>query len=120
MRSNLERYARILAKWAENLPLKKIYLFGSQVRGDATSTSDLDVAIVFDPPATVDERMWNWQHENDTDFIVLREELGIPLSLHVDPTDSAWPHILAAAENPVLSVGKVSCVITPVRASKQK
>ena len=118
MGSELERYAGVLARWAENLPLKQIYIFGSRVRGDFTDASDLDVAVEFDPPATADQRMWNWQRENDTEFAALRQELGVQLSLHIDQDDSAWADIRAGAANPVFAIGKVLCVVTPARGSK--
>jgi predicted nucleotidyltransferase len=111
----LKRYANVLAKWAEHLPLKHIYIFGSRVRGDATDSSDLDIALVFAPPSTVDERIWNWNQQNATDFRALREELGVVISLHTEKNDAAWPDILAGAAEPVFSVGIVSCVITPRR-----
>jgi predicted nucleotidyltransferase len=111
---DLERQANIIAEWAEKLPLKNVYIFGSRVRGDAMADSDLDVAIEFDPPQTInDAAMWNWKYQNDTDFTELKNALGVPLSLHCDREDSVWPAIRAGAMKPVLSVGKVSCVITP-------
>jgi predicted nucleotidyltransferase len=110
---DLERIVKIVAEWAEKLPLKKVYIFGSRVRGDATADSDLDVALEFEPPSTVNQEMWNWQYQNDTDFADLKRALGVPLSLHTDPEDSAWPVIRAGAMKPVLSVGKVLCVMTP-------
>jgi predicted nucleotidyltransferase len=111
--SDLERLANILAEWATKLPIKRVYIFGSRVRRNETANSDLDVAIEFDPPPEVDATMWNWNHENDTNFAELKRALGVPLSLHCDPEDSAWPAIRAGAKKPVLSIGKVLCVITP-------
>lgn len=119
IRKDLERHAAIIAEWAGNLPIKKIYIFGSRVRGDATDASDLDIAIEFQPPESVDETMLNWDHQNETDFADLKRALKVPLSLHIDPDDAAWPVIRAAANTPVLSVGKVVCVLTP-RISHQK
>jgi predicted nucleotidyltransferase len=113
MQGELERCARILAAWGEALPLKIIYIFGSRVRGDATETSDLDVALEFEPPSQIDKKMSNWNCENETDFAALKGELGIPLSLHADRQDAVWPSIRAAATNPAFSVGIVRCVITP-------
>jgi predicted nucleotidyltransferase len=116
---DLKRLAKIVAEWAEKLPLKKVYIFGSRVRGDTTAGSDLDVAIEFEFPLTVNEAMWSWQHQNETDFAELKKALDVPLSLHREPTDCAWPAIRAAATTPVFSVGKVVCVLTP-RVSGQK
>jgi predicted nucleotidyltransferase len=120
MHSDLERQVRVIAEWAEELPLRKVYIFGSRVRGDATADSDLDVAIEFEPPQAVNKAMWNWQYQNDTDFADLKRELGVTLSLHSDPGDSAWAAIWAGAMKPVLSVGKVFCVITPPGVQRQR
>jgi predicted nucleotidyltransferase len=114
-RQDLERYAVIIAEWAETLPIKKVYIFGSRVRGDATAASDLDIALEFQFPASVDETMWNWNHQNETDFADLKNALEVPLSLHTCADDAAWPLIRAAATTPVLSIGKVVCVLTPPR-----
>jgi predicted nucleotidyltransferase len=116
---DLERHAAIIAEWAETLPIKKVYIFGSRVRGDATAASDLDIALEFEPPESVNETMWNWNHQNETDFADLKNALGVPLSLHTAVDDAAWPLIRAAANTPVLSVRKVVCVLTP-RASVNK
>jgi predicted nucleotidyltransferase len=116
---DLSRQAKIVAEWAEKLPLKKVYIFGSRVRGDATAASDLDVAIEFEPPLTVNEAMWNWKHQEETEFAELKRALDVPLSLHREEDDRAWPAIRAAATTPVFSVGKVVCVLTP-RVSGQK
>src|ERR1700737_4985676 len=53
--SSLERLANIIAEWAESLPIERVYIFGSQVRGDNKPSSDLDVAIEFSPTPTNEE-----------------------------------------------------------------
>lgn len=88
IRQDLERHAAIIAKWAENLPIKKVYIFGSRVRGDATDASDLDIAVEFQPPASVDETVLNWSHQNETDFADLKKALKVPVSLHIDRDDA--------------------------------
>jgi predicted nucleotidyltransferase len=108
---NLERLAKIIAEWAESLPIKRVYIFGSQVRGNAGPSSDLDVAIEFSPTPS-EQEIQNWQHQNDTDFACLKGALGIPLSLHADHNDAVWPAIRNGAQAPVLSIGNVYCVIT--------
>ena len=113
--SSLERLANIIAEWAESLPIERVYIFGSQVRGDNKPSSDLDVAIEFSPTPT-NEEMQNWQHQNDTAFAWLKGALGIPLSLHVEHNDVVWSAIRNGAQTPVLSIGKVSCVMTPAKA----
>jgi len=56
---DLDRIVKIIVEWAEELPLKRVYIFGSRVRGDAAVDSDLDVAIEFEPPPTVNQKMWS-------------------------------------------------------------
>jgi predicted nucleotidyltransferase len=104
--------ARIVADWAEPLPLKAVYIFGSRARGDALEDSDIDVAIEFSDHTT-NEQALAWNHENDTDFRDLKAALGVTLSLHADSFDGAWPAIKAAAQKPVTRIGKVLVVATP-------
>lgn len=43
---NIEELGVAVALWASNQPLiRKVYLFGSRVRGDHLNDSDLDVAV---------------------------------------------------------------------------
>ncbi|MBA7648375.1 hypothetical protein ES703_56161 [subsurface metagenome] len=47
---SLEEAKKILCKWAsENKLVRKVYVYGSQVKGDFKASSDLDVAIEIDP-----------------------------------------------------------------------
>lgn len=41
---------RITRRIAEAIGPKQIYLFGSRLRGDATSDSDIDLAVVYEGP----------------------------------------------------------------------
>jgi predicted nucleotidyltransferase len=111
----LDSLVRILAKWAEPLPLKAVYVFGSRARGDATPMSDLDVAIKFDDLNITAEKMAAWSRENEAEFADLKKALGVRLSLHVEGFDAAWPAIEAAARDPILIFGRVSVVPTPKR-----
>lgn len=46
----LEEAKKLLRKWAsENKLVRKVYVYGSQVKGDFKASSDLDVAIEIDP-----------------------------------------------------------------------
>jgi predicted nucleotidyltransferase len=53
------------------------YLFGSRSRGEARPDSDLDLAVLFDPPATLDR------------LVDLENRLGKGLALRVQLTDLA-------------------------------
>ena len=46
---DFDEIQKVLSEWAINKPeIKRVYLFGSRVRGDFTESSDLDVAIELD------------------------------------------------------------------------
>lgn len=47
---NLPHVASLVSTWARAKPLvKRVYLFGSRVRGDHGADSDLDIAVELDP-----------------------------------------------------------------------
>ena len=112
---SLRYLANVLADWADQLPLSKVFIFGSRARGDARPDSDLDVAIEFDGSAP-EEAVNNWMGENEQDFAKIKAKLGIKLSLHADQHDAVWPAIWKAAGNPVLQIRKVIAVATPKRS----
>lgn len=46
----LSQIARLVSWWARGKPLvKRVYLFGSRVRGDHGPDSDVDIAVELDP-----------------------------------------------------------------------
>lgn len=47
-----QQIGEILSEWAKGKPLvKRIFLFGSRVRGDNRPDSDIDIAVELDPVA---------------------------------------------------------------------
>ena len=110
----LHYLANVLADWADQIPLSKVYIFGSRARGDARPESDLDVAVTFDVHVS-DEVVDNWICENERDFSDLKTKLGVKLSLHANVDDAVWPAIRRAEKDPVLSIRKVVAVATPRR-----
>jgi predicted nucleotidyltransferase len=47
---DIEEIVKLLAGWARRHSLvKRVYIFGSRVRGDNRSDSDIDIAIELDP-----------------------------------------------------------------------
>lgn len=78
--------ANVLADWADQMPLFRVYIFGGGVRGDARPVSDLDVAIEFDGNVP-DVVMDNWDRDNARDFFDLKEKFGVKLSLHAARDD---------------------------------
>jgi len=48
----LPEVAKVVSVWARGKPLvKRVYLFGSRVRGDHRPESDIDIAVELDPLA---------------------------------------------------------------------
>jgi uncharacterized protein len=46
----LSQIARLVSWWARGKPLvKRVYLFGSRIRGDHGPDSDVDIAVELDP-----------------------------------------------------------------------
>lgn len=83
----LPEIAGLVSAWAKDKPLvKRIYLFGSRVRGDHGPESDIDIAVELDPSAFrgVDESggLATWMFEAEA----WREELRrlIPLKLQLE------------------------------------
>ena len=107
--------AKLVAEWADQRPvIGKLYVFGSRARGDAHPNSDLDLAIEFVHAITT-EAVEDWTQQNESNFRDLKAALGVPLSLHVESNDAAWPAIREAARTPIFTVGKVICCSTPSR-----
>ncbi len=115
---NLQLTVATLAAWAEKQPLKTVYVYGSRVRGDHRPDSDLDVAYDFaSGPDITDTGMAEWRHQQETDFSVLKEALGVRLQF-LDHNDEAMLQRIRAAEKvPALISGKVVCVVLPPKPS---
>jgi len=113
---DLRRAVDTLADWADDLPLKTVYVYGSRVRGDSRPDSDLDVAYESLPGAQLTrDAITKWQMEHETDFRALKQALGIRLQL-LDPNDQGMlQRIKAAVKKPFLTVRKVVCVILPAK-----
>ncbi len=77
---------------------RKVYLFGSRVRGDHRPDSDVDLRIFTEDYEGDEATLQWWQQQNATDFAELKAALPGPLSLHVDGFDAAdakmahWQH----------------------------
>jgi len=75
----LTQIAEILAAWAVQKPLiKRVFVFGSRVRGDHDEQSDLDVAVELDQTEYRDESQglatWICEKQGWTNEL----EVGIP------------------------------------------
>jgi hypothetical protein len=103
----LESWANILAKWADQMPLRHVYMLDSPRTRDGVDC--LGLAIQFGPPERPDG--WTcWIQQHDTYFGEIQASLGMPIILYADETDSAWQSIRLAAQNPILTVRKVRVV----------
>jgi predicted nucleotidyltransferase len=69
-----------LADWAVSAPTATIYLYGSRVRGDHRTDSDVDISVRW--VGAIEEVNW-WKQNNDDDFANINAEL--PGKLHVLP-----------------------------------
>ncbi|MGQ9779488.1 MAG: type VII toxin-antitoxin system MntA family adenylyltransferase antitoxin [Bacillota bacterium] len=79
--------AALKRRLAGEADLAAAYLFGSRAAGAAGPASDLDLAVLFVPGLTAEERFWRRVALRET----LAEELGIPVDL-VDLA-AAPPHL---------------------------
>ena len=115
MTEDLRRLAEILAGWIGPAPdIPAIYVFGSRVRGDGQSDSDVDVRLFLNEWGNVCEATLRWwQQQNETDFAELKAQLPGRLSIHREETDAADAAIRRGMKNPALVVGRVVCVWTP-------
>jgi hypothetical protein len=103
----LESWANILANWADQLPLRHVYMLDRPRTRDGVDC--LGLAIEFGPPERLDG--WTrWIQQHDTYFGDIQASLGIPVILYADKTDSAWQSIRVAAQHSILTVRKVHVV----------
>src|ERR1700756_518151 len=103
MSEELRALAETLAEWIESAPgIPAVYLFGSRVRGDHRSDSDVDVRLYLNEWHSCEKtRQW-WLTQNETDFADLKARLPGPLAIHREPHDDADDSIRAGMKNPVL------------------
>lgn len=76
----LKQLASILADWVSPAPSFKIYLYGSRVRGDHRTTSDVDVCIDFGERPGPAETKW-WSDNNADLFKDINRKLPGPLEI---------------------------------------
>jgi predicted nucleotidyltransferase len=102
---------KIFAAWSERRPsVRKIYLFGSRIRGDNRPDSDLDIYI---------ERHCNARrgqldmlaNDEATNFADLKKHFPFPLRIVVDHHPGQTAAYIAAGQ-PKLTMGKVVFVVT--------
>ena len=108
-------WARVIADWADRMPLRNVYIFGDHGRDAAAPPRKLKIAIEYDQNVD-DATMRSWQQENSTGFAELKKALGIETELFTDQDYDVWPPIRDAARAPLMTVRKVRVVRIPARA----
>jgi uncharacterized protein len=77
--SEIKKYIQFLGTQIE---IEKIILFGSYVKGDATSESDIDVAVVSPQlgkaPLLEKMKLYEWRYDAD----VMLDIQPVPIGLH--------------------------------------
>lgn len=118
--AELRRIASVLNEWAAELPIRRVLVFGSRVRGDHRPDSDLDLAI--EPfrdadyaalPDHGDSLLERWVREEEEEWSGLQRALGFPPRRLVDDDEPIWKLIRAAAARPVLVADRVTFVLLP-------
>lgn len=89
----LQELAKVVADWAAPSPGARVYLFGSRVRGDHGSDSDVDVYVEFDN-ASGDDMKWWIANQRDA-FDEIQKLLPFEFNT-LDPRDPFSRQIVAA------------------------
>ena len=105
---DLPKLAKILAEWVEPAPGFVIYLFGSRVRGDNRSDSDVDVVIPIPQVPSEADATW-WMENNQDNFKSINSKLPGSLSI-LENADAIADYVRGARE--VHRDGKIRCVWT--------
>jgi hypothetical protein len=108
-------WTRVIADWADRMPLRNVYIFGDHGRGEAAPVRKLKIAIEYDENVGADS-MRRWQQENSTGFADLNKALGVETELFTDQDYDVWRPIRDAARAPLMTVRKVRVVHIPERA----
>jgi hypothetical protein len=107
-------WTRVVADWADRMPLRNVYIFGDHGLDEALPARKLKIAIEYDENVSADS-MRRWQQENSTGFAALETALGVEAELFTDHDHHVWRPIRDAARAPLLTVRKVRVVHIPAR-----
>ena len=105
--NHLKQLARIVADWAADKPIT-VFLFGSRVRGDHRSDSDVDVFVQFGE-MTQGTAVW-WTEQNSEDFAGLKARLPGTLKI-LDANAPLAPSVMKSKV--VHRDRNVVCVLLP-------
>ena len=106
----LERWAEIIADWADRMPMRIVYVFDKPRLHEDTHCLGLAFEIDGSAPTRMADR---WALMSVAELASLGEELGIPVTQYASAGDDDWPLILEAAKVPKLTLRKVRVVPTP-------
>lgn len=117
-----------VAAWIEQFDcIERIFLFGSVVRGDAHPNSDIDLLVEFRGKSLSEiaeyvDSYCSFQGTCDcwakSTGLILGRTIHVHDAVFGDPPDAARPAVFAAAENPLMKIGKAWAVWTqPVAAT---
>lgn len=76
---NTEHIKQVLTGYFQKKPVKKVWLFGSYARGEATDSSDVDVLVEIDYNAL-----------NGLDYFGWKDELSDKLHKNIDIVSAGW------------------------------
>ena len=91
---SLEYIRQVLAEYFADKPVKRVEIFGSYARGEATAESDLDVLL----SRTSDQLLTLF------DLVDFQEDLECRLGLHVDLGTTLSPFVRPHIEPDLLTV----------------
>ena len=81
---SLDYIRRVLAEYFADKPVRRIQVFGSYARGEATAESDLDLLVEMERPV-------GWEYFGYADD--LSQRLGIPVDLGSSVSDYMFRYI---------------------------
>jgi hypothetical protein len=102
-------WTRVIADWADRMPLRNVYIFGDYGLNKALQVRKLKIAIEYDETVSADS-MRRWQQENSTGCAALETALGVDTQLFTDHDHHVWRSIRDAARAPLMTVRKVRVV----------
>ena len=106
----LERWAEIIADWADRMPMRTVYVFDKPRLHEGTHCLGLAFELDGSAPGRMVDR---WAIMSVAELAYLGEELGIPVTQYASAGDDDWPLILEAAKVPKLTLRKVRVLPTP-------
>jgi predicted nucleotidyltransferase len=97
MNAPMTEMAAIMAAWAEARPrVRRVWLFGSRVKGTQRRDSDVDVAVEIEPVADSEESLLVWLNNGERWRGELEQEIGLLVNLEWFDPDGSTPNVQGA------------------------